>query len=102
MDRVIRAVGQRVKELRAQKSLTLEELAERSGCTPGFLSQVERNKAVPSISMLYAIAEALDTRVSDFFPETIRPARISSSASGMVANSVSALIRTPSPLAAPP
>jgi transcriptional regulator with XRE-family HTH domain len=76
MDRVIRAVGQRVKELRAQKSLTLEELAERSGCTPGFLSQVERNKAVPSISMLYAIAEALDTRVSDFFPVTMRPARI--------------------------
>jgi uncharacterized cupin superfamily protein len=26
--------------------------------------------------MLYAIAEALDTRISDFFPETIRPARI--------------------------
>ncbi|GAB4535942.1 MAG: cupin domain-containing protein [Anaerolineae bacterium] len=76
MDRVIQAVGQRVKELRLQRNLTLEELAERSGCTPGFLSQIERNKAVPSISMLYAIAEALDTRVSDFFPETIRPARV--------------------------
>jgi transcriptional regulator with XRE-family HTH domain len=76
MDQVIRAVGQRVKELRSQRNLTLEEVAERSGCTPGFLSQIERNKAVPSISMLYAIAEALDTRVSDFFLETIHPARI--------------------------
>jgi transcriptional regulator with XRE-family HTH domain len=76
MDRVIQAVGQRVRELRSQKNLTLEEVAERSGCTPGFLSQIERNKAVPSISMLYAIAEALDTRVSDFFPETINAARI--------------------------
>lgn len=76
MDRVIQAVGQRIKELRSQRRLTLEEVAERSGCTPGFLSQIERNKAVPSISMLFAIAEALDTRVSDFFPETIHPARI--------------------------
>jgi transcriptional regulator with XRE-family HTH domain len=76
MDRVIQAVGQRVKELRAQRNYTLEEVAERSGCTPGFLSQIERNKAVPSISMLHAIAEALGTRVSDFFPDTIRPARV--------------------------
>jgi transcriptional regulator with XRE-family HTH domain len=72
MEKVIQAVGQRIKELRLQKNLTLEELAERSGCTPGFLSQVERNRAVPSISLLYAIAEGLDTRVSNFFPETIQ------------------------------
>jgi len=76
MDRVIQAVGQRVKEFRLQKNLTLEEVADRSGCTPGFLSQIERNKAVPSISMLYTIAGALDTRVSDFFPDTIRAARV--------------------------
>lgn len=76
MEKVIEAVGQRIKELRSQKNLTLEELAERSGCTSGFLSQVERNKAVPSIATLSAIAEALDTRVSDFFPETINTAKI--------------------------
>jgi transcriptional regulator with XRE-family HTH domain len=76
MEKVIQAVGQRIKELRLQKNLTLEELAERSGCTPGFLSQVERNRAVPSISLLYAIAEALDTRVSNFFPETIHAAKV--------------------------
>ncbi len=76
MERIIQAVGQRIKELRLQKNLTLEEVAERSGCTSGFLSQVERNRAVPSIVMLDAIAEALDTRVSDFFPETISTAKI--------------------------
>jgi len=76
VDKVIEAIGQRIKELRSQKNLTLEELAERSGCTPGFLSQIERNRAVPSIATLDAIAEALDTRVSDFFPDTIRTAKI--------------------------
>lgn len=76
MEKVIEAIGQRIKELRSQKNLTLEELAERSGCTSGFLSQIERNRAVPSITMLDAIAEALDTRISDFFPETIHTAKI--------------------------
>lgn len=76
MENVIEAIGQRIKELRSQQSLTLEELAARSGCTPGFLSQIERNRAVPSIATLDAIAEALDTRVSDFFPDTIKTAKI--------------------------
>lgn len=76
MEKVIEAIGQRVKELRLQKGLTLEEVSERSGCTPGFLSQVERNKATPSISLMYALAESLDTSVSDFFPESINMAKI--------------------------
>ena len=72
MKKVIRVIGQRIREYRSQKNLTIEEVAERSGCTPGFLSQIERNKAVPSITLLYAIANALDTNVADFFPETIK------------------------------
>lgn len=76
MEKVIRAVGQRTKELRLQHGMTLDEVAERAGCTPGFLSQVERNKAVPSISLLYTLAEVLDTRVTEFFPETIKAAKI--------------------------
>jgi transcriptional regulator with XRE-family HTH domain len=76
MERVIDAVGQRTKELRLQRGLTLEAVALRAGCTPGFLSQVERNKAVPSISLLYALATALDAEVTEFFPETIKPAKI--------------------------
>lgn len=76
MNKTIRVVGQRIKELRLQKNLTMEEVAEKSGCTPGFLSQVERNKAVPSISLLYAIASALGTQVTDFFPETINAPKV--------------------------
>jgi len=76
MDNVIRAIGQRIKEVRLQKNLTLEELAERSGCTRGFLSHIEQNRAAPSITILQALAAALDTRVTDFFPETIHTAKI--------------------------
>jgi transcriptional regulator with XRE-family HTH domain len=76
MNTTIRVIGQRIKELRSQRGLTLEEVAERSGCTPGFLSQLERNKAAPSITTLYSIAEALGVKVSDFFPDGINTTKV--------------------------
>jgi transcriptional regulator with XRE-family HTH domain len=68
METTIQIMGQTIRQLRSDRQLTLEEAAERAGCTPGFLSQVERNQAVPSISMLYAIAKALGVEVTHFFP----------------------------------
>lgn len=76
MEKTIRAIGQRIKQLRLQRNLTLEELSNRSGCTAGFLSQIEQNRAVPSVVMLDAIAQALGTRIADFFPETIQTTKI--------------------------
>lgn len=71
METTIRVMGQKIRQLRTDSRLTLEEAAERAGCTPGFLSQVELNQAVPSISMLYAIAQALGVKVTYFFPRMI-------------------------------
>jgi len=68
METVISIMGQKIRQLRLDRGLTLEEAAERAGCTSGFLSQVERNQAVPSITMLYAIAQALGVEVTHFFP----------------------------------
>jgi transcriptional regulator with XRE-family HTH domain len=76
METTIRIIGQTIKELRSKRGLTLEEVAERSGCTPGFLSQVERNKAAPSITTLYSIAEALGVKITDFFPEGINTTKV--------------------------
>ena len=62
-------IGHKVKQLRIQKNLTLEELASRSELTKGFLSQLERNLTSPSIATLEDILEALGTSLSEFFKE---------------------------------
>jgi transcriptional regulator with XRE-family HTH domain len=69
-------MGQTIRQLRLDRQFTLEQAAERAGCTPGFLSQVERNQAVPSISMLYAIAKSLGVEVTHFFPQIVRVAQV--------------------------
>ena len=40
-------IGKKLRELRKQNDLTLEDLASRSELTKGFLSQVERNLTAP-------------------------------------------------------
>lgn len=62
-------IGNKIKQLRTQKGLTLEELASRSELTKGFLSQLERDLTSPSIDSLSDILEALGTNLSEFFQE---------------------------------
>ena len=62
-------IGHKIKQLRVQNGLTLEELASRSELTKGFLSQLERNLTSPSISTLEDILQALGSSLSDFFKE---------------------------------
>ena len=54
-------LGAKIKELRKQKSLTLEQLAEKTGSGKSYIWEIE-NKGVkrPSAEKLAAIAKALD------------------------------------------
>lgn len=63
-------IGEKIKRLRIQNSLTQEELADRCELTKGFISQVERDLTSPSIATLADILEGLGTNLKDFFNET--------------------------------
>ena len=63
-------IGNKLKELRMQKSLTQEELADRSELSKGFISQIERNLTSPSIATLVDILQCLGTDLQDFFTES--------------------------------
>lgn len=62
-------IGRKLREMRLQNDLTLEDLASRCELTKGFLSQVERNLTAPSIATLEDILEALGSNLSEFFHE---------------------------------
>ena len=49
-----------IRRQREAKGLTLEALATRARVTKGFLSQLENFRAMPSIPLLYKLAEALE------------------------------------------
>ena len=62
-------IGAKIKRIRWSNQLTLEELANRSELTKGFLSQLERDLTSPSVATLENILEALGTNLKDFFSE---------------------------------
>jgi transcriptional regulator with XRE-family HTH domain len=60
-------VGERLREIRRQRRATLKTVAERSGLSESFLSQVERGRSNASIASLRRIADALGVSVADLF-----------------------------------
>ncbi len=62
-----RVIGETVRSLRKQNSLTLKQMARRTDLSVSLLSQIERAESSASISSLYKIAVALDVRIQDLF-----------------------------------
>ena len=52
-------MGDRLREARQARGLSLRGLAERLGVSPSLISQVETGRAKPSVSTLYAIVTEL-------------------------------------------
>ena len=69
-------VGPQVRQLRTGQGLTLAQLSERTGLNVGYLSQVETDKASPSLETLAAIADALDVPVNWLLVEATEPPRV--------------------------
>jgi transcriptional regulator with XRE-family HTH domain len=62
--RALTTLGPRIRALREGLSLSLRDLAERSGVSAPMLSQVERGETSPTLAVAARIAEGLDLRLS--------------------------------------
>jgi transcriptional regulator with XRE-family HTH domain len=69
------AIGNRIRDLRGQKGLTLQALSEQTGLSPSMLSLVERGQTSPSIGTLVVISSALGVHMSDLLAVEDRTAR---------------------------
>ena len=63
-------VGERIKELRERKGLSLKEVADLTGFSTALLSQMENHLVSPSLGTIVKLARALSVKVGDFLGET--------------------------------
>jgi transcriptional regulator with XRE-family HTH domain len=61
------AIGERLAAHRAQRGIKVSALARQIGVSPSLISQIERGQSRPSVSTLFALAEALSVPVDAFF-----------------------------------
>jgi transcriptional regulator with XRE-family HTH domain len=66
---IIVQITNRLKEVRKEKNITLQELADNTGVTKGMLSQVENNRTIPSLTVFLNIIKSLQIDVNDFFKD---------------------------------
>jgi transcriptional regulator with XRE-family HTH domain len=62
-------LGKRVAAYRITRGLKVSELAREVGVSSSLISQIERQQSQPSVSTLFALAEALDVPVDAFFED---------------------------------
>jgi transcriptional regulator with XRE-family HTH domain len=64
---VVDRIGKRLRGIRAERGLTLQQIAAASGLTRAFISQLERGETSASVSSLYRICAALGVELQDLF-----------------------------------
>ena len=58
-------LGKRIQQQRTDRRLTLQDLAERTGYTKGYLSKIENSEKAPPVSTLINLAKALNISLSE-------------------------------------
>jgi transcriptional regulator with XRE-family HTH domain len=89
-------IGERLREARVRRGLSVRGLARDIGVSASLISQVETEKSKPSVSTLYAITTALGISIEDLFDvnglagqgRSAIPASDSASAAAVLVDSV--------------
>lgn len=66
---IIIQISNRLKDLRKDKGITLQELAINAGVTKGLLSQIENSRTIPSLPVLLSLIQSLDVDLNSFFKD---------------------------------
>lgn len=63
------SIGERLREIRTGRNLSLDEVSKLTGVSKPMLGQIERGRSVPTITTLWKIATGLKTPLSAFLEE---------------------------------
>ena len=69
-------IGQALRRLRRDKSLTVTELATLSDISSGMISRIENGQVSPSLTTLHALSGALSVQLMSLFAHTSQAADI--------------------------
>ena len=69
IDQIVSAIGSKIKRLRQQQGLSLNQIAKRAGVSGMTIHKLERSEMTPTITVLMKIADAFGEKVSFFLGE---------------------------------
>jgi transcriptional regulator with XRE-family HTH domain len=63
----LESLGSKLRELRLERGMTLNEVALQTSMSASMLSQLERGIVAPSLATLYALAQSYETHLAALF-----------------------------------
>jgi transcriptional regulator with XRE-family HTH domain len=69
IDQIVSTIGSKIKRLRQQQGLSLNQIAKRAGVSGMTIHKLERSEMTPTITVLMKIADAFGEKVSFFLGE---------------------------------
>lgn len=76
VNRYMKELGQKIKQLRKRNELTQRMLGDKIGVTVSYISKLENGIDKPNLTMLSKIAEALGVEIGEFFDTHEPPAEL--------------------------
>lgn len=71
IDHIVSGLGERIKNMRTERRLSLKDLSHKSGVSAAAIHKIESNGITPTITTMMKIADALGKKVSHFIEEKI-------------------------------
>ena len=69
LERIVSSIGPKLRDLRLQRGLSLQQLAERADVSAAAIHKIEKSGMVPTITTLLKLAGALNRSISYFVDE---------------------------------
>lgn len=70
-DNTLFRISYKLREIRKDKGITIQQLADKAGVSKGLISQIENNRTIPSLLVLINIIKSLEVDLNDFFKDFI-------------------------------
>lgn len=68
-EEIVRKIAAKIRAIRIDKNLTIQQLAERAEVTKGLLSKIENSRTIPSLPVFVKILKSLGVAFLDFFKD---------------------------------
>lgn len=68
-DDLLIQVSSAIREIRKQKNITIQKLADKANVSKGLISQIENNRTVPSLPVFMKIVKSLEMDLTEFFKD---------------------------------
>jgi transcriptional regulator with XRE-family HTH domain len=66
---IILRIAQKIKAIRTESRLTIQELSDRSAISKGLLSKIENSRTIPSLPVFVSLLQSLNTSPKEFFED---------------------------------